>query len=145
MTRDRHGYALICEVISSEAGLREFYVAKSVEQAAAREFGRPLEGRRYHVEPSLSERPDVLVPRIVGEGPQPMGPFVYLERHRRQVTTLLCRCEPSQLGTFARSSTYELICLPGWEKLCAPHRAPANLGLPTVTASPGDCLRLASE
>jgi hypothetical protein len=145
MTRDRHGYALICEVISSDAGRREFYVAKSVEQAAARKFGRPLAGRRYHVEPSLSEQPDVLVPRIVGEGPQPMGPFVYLDRQRRQVTTLLCRCEPSQVETFAKSSTYELICLPGWEKLWAPHRAPADLYLPAVTASPDACLRLPAE
>lgn len=111
MILDRRGFAIVWEVLSSEAGLRVLYVSKPIEDAVRRQYGGPLPDRRYTVEPSVPEHPDVVVARIVGDGPQPMGPFVYLDHPARRVSTLICRCEPSQADLFPQSRMYRLVGL----------------------------------
>jgi hypothetical protein len=41
--------------------------------------------------------------------PQPMGPFLYLDYPARRVSTLICRCEPSQVAWFPASHLYRLV------------------------------------
>jgi len=111
MLLDDRGFAMIWEILSSDAKLRVFYVSKPVEEAARRQYGSPLPGRRYCTEPDLRDHPDIIVARIVGDGPQPMGPFLYLDYPDLHVTTLICRCEPSQVDLFPQSRFYRLIVL----------------------------------
>jgi hypothetical protein len=111
MILDQRGFAIVWQVLSSEAGLRVLYVSKPIEDAARRQYGDPLPDRRFVVEPDVAEHPDVVVARIVGDGPQPMGPFVYLDYPARRVSTLICRCEPSQVDLFPQSRMYRLVAL----------------------------------
>jgi hypothetical protein len=111
MVLDHRGFAMMWEILSSDASLRVFFVSKTVERAAERVYGRPLPDRRYCVEPSLEQHPDIVVARIVGDGPQPMGPILYLEHSNHHVTNVICRCEPSQADLFPRTREYQLITL----------------------------------
>lgn len=83
------------------------YVSRRLENAAAASFGGPLAGRQFSIERSVEEQPGVLVPRILDESPEPLGPFVYLDE-RGRLTTLICRCMASQVSEFSESLYYEL-------------------------------------
>jgi len=144
MTLGDGGYAVVWEPLSSNSRNspeRIFYVSKPVEQAAAKQYGEPLAGRRYAVEPPLEEDLEVVVSRIVGDGPQPMGPIVYLDA-RSAITTLICRCEPSQADAFPHSSHYVLQRIDAWQDLFGDATAPPILRLPPAHASPAGRLRL---
>ncbi len=108
MVRGGDGRAVLSEVIASDAREREVFVAQTVEDRAWIEFGKPFPGRRYAVEASLEDAPDTFVTRVISDGPEPMGPFVYLEANGRAVTTLLCRCMPSQYEAVRKNEYYEL-------------------------------------
>jgi hypothetical protein len=109
MVLDQRGFAIVWELLSSEAPLRILYVSKPIENAARRQYGNALPERRYVVEPSVETHPDLVVARIVGDGPQPMGPFLYLDFPARRVSTLICRCEPSQVASFPASHLYQMV------------------------------------
>ena len=109
MVLDQRGFAIVWELLSSEAPLRILYVSKPIENAARRQYGNPLPERRYVVEPSVETHADLVVARIVGDGPQPMGPFLYLDFPARRVSTLICRCEPSQVASFPASHLYRMV------------------------------------
>lgn len=106
---DHRGFAIVWEILSSEAPLRVLYVSEPTEQAASREHGPPLAERRFAVEPCAIKHGDLVVARALRDGPQPLGPFVYLDYPDRHISTLICRCEPSQVGTFPASHLYQLI------------------------------------
>jgi hypothetical protein len=142
MTLGGRGHAVVWDVVSSDSGDRIFYVSKPVEQAAAKQYGGPLPGRRYAVEPPVQEQPEVVVPRIIGDGPQPMGPFVYLDASSLEPTTLICRCEPSQADRFPHSSHYRLQQIDTPRDLYGSDSPPPNLLLPPIHASPEGVLRL---
>jgi len=145
MTLGDGGYAVVWELLSNDSRNspeRIFFVSKPVEQAAVEQYGGPLAGRRYAVEPSLEEHPEVVVSRVVGDGPQPMGPIVYLDAVSAAVTTLICRCEPSQADAFPHSSHYVLQRIDASQDLFDDERAPPNLRLPPAHASPAGSLRL---
>jgi hypothetical protein len=108
MTLDWEGYPIIWEVLHDPSGLRVLYVSRSLEDAAAGHFGPPLPGRRFSVERSVDETPGVVVARVLDDGPAPMGPWVYLLDDAHTVTTLLCRCMPSQANDFAETGEYAL-------------------------------------
>ncbi|MFH1109147.1 MAG: hypothetical protein V1790_08145 [Planctomycetota bacterium] len=56
--------------------------------------------------------PDVVVARLIDDGPAPMGPYVYLNAPPgRAVTTVLCRCSPSQVEAFIETRYYDLVPL----------------------------------
>ncbi len=145
MTLGSRGYAVVWDVLSSESTERTMFVAKPVEQAAVGEFGGPLPGRQFAVEPPLAEHPEVVVPRVVGDGPQPMGPFVYLDAASLSVSTLICRCEPSQVDEFPCSGHYVLRRVGDLDEVFGGAPAPPNLSLPWAHVSPEGVLRLPAE
>jgi hypothetical protein len=85
------------------------FVSHSLEVAALAEFGKPLPGRRYAIESSVEEAPDVIVARVIDDGPVAMGPIVYLSASTRTVSTLICRCMPAQVRRLVATSTYDLL------------------------------------
>jgi hypothetical protein len=146
MTLGGRGFAVLWEILSSEpTDMRPWYVSKPLEEAAAAQYGPPLPGRRFAVEPSLEEHPQVVVPRVVGDGPKPMGPFVYLDRESLQVSTLICRCEPSQVDDFPESTHYELLRLADLSDLYPGDTPPPHLPLPPAAEDPATLLRLPEE
>lgn len=145
MTLGNRGYAVVWDMLSSDSTERLMFVSKPVEQAAIKQFGDPLPGRQFAVEPPLEEHPEVVVPRVVGDGPQPMGPFVYLDSAARSVSTLICRCEPSQVDAFPESGHYHLQRIECLDELCGKGAAPQNIRLPQAHESPEGVLRLPME
>jgi hypothetical protein len=142
VTLDRRGFPAAWEILSSESECQAIYVSKPLEQAAAKQHESPLPGRRFALEPALEEQPAVVVPRAVDEGPIPMGPFVYLTARSLRITTLLCRCEPSQARDFPDSSHYRLCEIDGWRDLYPGESRPANLPSPPAAAALEKILRL---
>lgn len=123
MTFTSRGFVMTWEILSEAAEPLVFYVSKPTEDAARTEFGLPLPGRRFTVEPDLKSQPKVIVARIVGDGPQPMGPILYLDHASLTVTTLRCRCEPPQVTDFAVTAHYRVVTLESAADL-------AELGIP---------------
>lgn len=106
------GLPLLWEALSTATDTRIIFVSESLEAAAKREFGVPLTGRQYLVERSLEETPNVIVARVLDDGPVPMGPYVYLNAPpERAVTTVLCRCMSSQVNEFVETAYYNLVPL----------------------------------
>lgn len=112
MTLDENGYAVLSELLSSTNGPGIIFVAKSVEDAAEREFGPAIPPRRFAVERPIEEAPETVVARIVSDGPQPMGPFAYVDANRHEITTLICRCMASQFDAVRNNAYYQLRPLP---------------------------------
>ncbi len=145
MTIGSRDYPIIWEILSNEMLLREVYVSKPLEQASREQYGPPLPGRSFSIEAAFEEHPDVVVPRIVGDGPQPMGPFVYLDAAQLAVSTLICRCEPSQVAEFPMSSHYQLQRIDDLSALSGGRTPPDNLALPPHSESVAEYLRLPSD
>lgn len=99
----------IPSVYVAARGPRRLFVSKSFERAAREEFGGPLPGRRFSAEKGLAEAPLAVVIRVVEDGPQPMGPYVYIGALTCRVITLLCRCSPSQMDEVLESGYYDLV------------------------------------
>ena len=108
ITLDAEGFPIIWEVLGDDTGAAVIYIADWLEDAAAREFGAPLRRRRFAIERSIGDRPNVVVARSLAGGPVPMGPFVYLVAGTRAVSTVICRCMPSQVEQFRESAYYDL-------------------------------------
>ncbi len=109
ITLGSDGSPLVWEALSTNSNTRVFFVSEGLELAAVREFGGPLPGRRYAVEPALDETQNVVIARVLDDGPVPMGPYVYLNAPpKREVTTVLCRCMPSQADEFVETLGYDL-------------------------------------
>jgi hypothetical protein len=113
ITLDARGRPAIWEVLADTSGLRLIFVSQSLEAAAASQFGKPLPGRRYAIERSLSVAPSVIVPRVIDDGPMAMGPIVYLSGGTRDVSTLICRCMPAQVKRLVATQTFDLAALEG--------------------------------
>jgi hypothetical protein len=96
-------------VLADSSGAELIYVSRNLEAAAVAEFGRPLPGRRYTIEHSPEEAPNVIVARIIDDGPVVMGPIVYLTAGTRAVATLICRCMPAQAKRLLGTSVYDLL------------------------------------
>lgn len=114
MTLDAEGFPLVFEVLvpdlqfAGHAGLEVLFVSASLERGAADVFGPALPDRRYAVERPIFDAPHTVVVRVIEDGPIPMGPFVYLSANVHGVTTLLCRCSPSQMERVAETTYYDL-------------------------------------
>lgn len=111
MTLNSAGAPVIWERLSDADGgrTRTFFVAESLEHAAATEYGPPLTGRRFSLERPLAATSEVLVARLVDDGPIPMGPMVYVEAETQEITTILCRCMAAQVRTIVENQNYELL------------------------------------
>lgn len=108
ITLSEEGWPIVYELYAAEDGVVRLFVADSLEMRAAARHGPPLPGRAFAIEPALDKRPDVVVVRLVRDGPMPMGPWVYLAADG-EVTTLLCRCSPSQVDGEPKNAWYELL------------------------------------
>lgn len=108
ITFNSRGQPAVWEVLADTSGLRLIFVSQSLERAAAAEFGKPLPGRRYAVERSVEHVGEVVVPRVIADGPVPMGPIVYLSQGTRNVSTLICRCMPAQVKGLVATRMFEL-------------------------------------
>jgi hypothetical protein len=133
MTLTSDGFPAIWEICSDGAKRYVIFVSKSLETAAGRLHGPPLAGRRFAVEPSAHEHPNVVVARVLDDGPQPMGPYVYLDRESLTVTTLLCRCMPPQVDQFAPNIYYQIVPVGDINELTESRLLPQDLGLPPAS------------
>lgn len=134
MTLDTEGFPIVWEVLADGDGGRIVFVARSLEKAASAAFGHPLPGRRFATEPDAATRADVVVARLVDDGPVPMGPWVYLTAGVRSVGTLICRCSPSQVDRFVATVSYDVLPI---EQLLAMGLGPAAWQPPSAFAVNG--------
>ena len=88
-------------------GLDLLFVSRSLESAARSTFGPPSPRRRFSIERLITDAPLSVVARVLDDGPIPMGPYVYVDSEGR-VTTVLCRCMPSQVRAFSGNGYYDL-------------------------------------
>lgn len=109
VTVDQAGFPAVYEVLRPEADNVLVFVSQSLEHAATAHFGPPPAGRRFSVERSVAERAGVTVVRTLDDGPQPMGPIVYLTAGGRAVATIICRCMPSQVRQISETIYYDLV------------------------------------
>jgi hypothetical protein len=73
------------------------YAAQSLEHAARRNSAQPLPPRKFSIERSLAEAPDVVVANVIADGPAGHGPDPLLTGGQpADVTALICRCMPAQ-------------------------------------------------
>ncbi|MCK6455438.1 MAG: hypothetical protein L6Q92_02745 [Phycisphaerae bacterium] len=112
LTLDEHGHPIVWEAIDAGSAASKLFVAASLERAAAEGFGPPLPGRAFSIERSRDDAGSAIVVRILDDGPVPMGPWVYLDRNGH-VTTVLCRCMPSQFSRAESTVTYRIRPLRG--------------------------------
>jgi hypothetical protein len=150
ITLDSRGQPAAWEILADTSSLRLIFVSQSLEKAAAAAFGKPLPGRRYSIERGLGQTPEVIVPRVIDDGPVAMGPIVYLSEGTRNVSTLICRCMPAQVKQLIATRTFDLTPLDAadWRAFLAA----AGTTVPSAPALwPGDvrvanrldeCLRL---
>jgi hypothetical protein len=108
MTLDDDGFPGIVEVLRDSSGARLAFVSTAFENEATARVGAPLAGRRYSIEPSVVDAPEVVVAGVFEPGPTPLGPFVYVEARARDVAAVLCRCMPSQVDRVPATSEYRL-------------------------------------
>ena len=98
--------------LASSGGASIVFVAQSLEAQVVREVGPALEQRRFAVERSLRDAPNVVVARVIDDGPMPMGPIIYLRSDTHDVTTVSCRCMEAQAHALAGQLEYELVSAP---------------------------------
>jgi hypothetical protein len=109
ITLDCAGQPAIWEVLADNSGAELIFVSQSLEAAALAEFGKALPARRYAIERSVEEAPNVVVARVIDDGPVAMGPFVYLSAGARVVSALICRCMPAQARKLLATGIYDLL------------------------------------
>ena len=109
LTMNAERVPVIYEVLENHQNIGKIFVTQSIEAAALAEFGPALPGRRHAVERSLSEAPRVVVPRVIDDPPDFMGPILYLHAETHDVATLICRCMNAQVKALAGQRLYELV------------------------------------
>ena len=111
------GLPSLWEALSDEYSPRVFFVSQSLEEAARAQYGDPLPGRNFSIERGLIETANVVVAKILDDGPVPMGPYVYEDASsRRSITTVHCRCSPSQFDEVVETVCYQLEPLESLDK-----------------------------
>ena len=115
LTLSTNGQPVIWETLTDSPGKVVLYVSQSLETAAKEQYGRALPGRKYAIERSADESPDIVVARVIDDGPMPMGPIVYLPSGTKHIGTLICRCMPAQAKQLSATRTYELRPFPTTE------------------------------
>jgi hypothetical protein len=108
ITLDAAGNPAVWEVLAEDSGAELIFVSQNLEAAAVAQFGKPLPGRRYALERSVTQAPRVIVARVLEDAPVAMGPIVYLRAGTRSVSTVICRCMAAQVKGLAATSAYEL-------------------------------------
>lgn len=109
MTLDSRGYPAVYEIYTEEGRLANLHVSLALEQAAAREHGPPLPGRKYSVETARLDSLEAGLSGVVEEPPEALGPLLYLDSPGREIVALTCRCSPSKTAEAEGSHRYELV------------------------------------
>ena len=143
MTLDEDGLPIIWEAAADGAALQLLYVSAALAADAGQAWGPPLPGRRYAIEPPREALPNVVVVRLLSDGPQPMGPYVYLEGRDLTLTSLLCRCSPAQVDRWFVETMYEPVRLRDLGELGLNGQIDPQLGLSPDPAWLDKALRLA--
>lgn len=112
ITLDSAGQPVIWELLADSSGAQVIFVAQSLEAQAMHEFGAPLDGRRFAIERAPADAANVVVARVIEDGPVTMGPIVYLRAGTRDVTTVICRCMEAQVREMGGQREYELVFAP---------------------------------
>jgi hypothetical protein len=112
LTLDSAGQPVIWEVLADTSSEELIFVSQNLEAAAMAEFGKAPPDRRFSIERSREEAPNVVVARVIDDGPTPLGPIVYLRARTRSVGTLICRCMNAQAKTLRTTASYELAPMP---------------------------------
>ena len=94
-TLDDAGFPVIQEVLADPRGFRVLYVAAKLSASEA----------------DADVAPRAVLAKSMRDGRVPMGPFVYMRPERFEVTTLLCRCAPSQVSALPDDITYTIVPL----------------------------------
>jgi hypothetical protein len=105
---DSRGMPVIWEVLDVRPGARVEYVSRSLEEKAQAAYGAPAVGRRFAVEPELAVAPDAVVARVNEDGPVAMGPIIHLTAPCSEISTVICRCMPTQARQVVATAYYEL-------------------------------------
>jgi len=108
LTLDSRGLPVIWEVLDDCSVARVVFVSRSLEEKAQAAYGAPAMGRRFAVEPELAVAPDAVVARVNEDGPVAMGPIVHLTAPRGEISTVICRCMPTQARQLVATAYYEL-------------------------------------
>ena len=99
---------VLWEIQRDSTGATVLYAAQSLEHAARAEFGPALPTRKFSLERSSAEAPEVVLANVIEDGPLAMGPILYLRGQPADVIALICRCMPSQFQTVLETTEYEL-------------------------------------
>ncbi len=108
ITLNKAGEPVIWEVLNHTADQQIVFVARSLEEQAARKYGKPETGRRFAIETAVASAPNATVARVIQDGPVPMGPAVYLRKETRDIASIVCRCMPPQAARVVSTLTYDL-------------------------------------
>jgi hypothetical protein len=107
LTLDTRGLPVIWEVLDDRPGARVVFVSRSLEERAKAAFGAPVPDRRFAVEQSRQIAPEVVVARVVEDGPVAMGPIVH-QTVSQEISAVICRCMAPQARQLVATMYYEL-------------------------------------
>lgn len=107
LTLDARGLPVIWEILDDRPGARVVFVSRSLEERAKAAFGAPVPDRRFAVEQSRQIAPEVVVARVVEDGPVAMGPIVH-QTASQEISAVLCRCMAPQARQLVATTYYEL-------------------------------------
>jgi hypothetical protein len=107
LTLDSQGLPVIWEILSDPPGPRVVFISSSLEEKAKATFGLPAAGRSFAAEQPRSVSPDVVVARVIEDGPVAMGPIVH-QTANHEISAVICRCMPTQARQLAATEYYEL-------------------------------------
>jgi hypothetical protein len=126
VTLGADGFPIVFEVLGKIDGADLVFVSESFEERAGDRYGDVHPQRRFAVERSVEQTPDVVVGRVVADGPIPMGPYVYMSGRLissennsstsptdHLVTNIHCRCSPSQFDEIVETYEYDLVSMDG--------------------------------
>lgn len=108
LTLDADGLPAIWEALPSNGSPGAIFVSRQLETAAQAEWGGPLPGRRFAVERALRDAPGVVVVRVLDDTPVPLGPLIHLRASNGRVSSVLCRCMPTQVRELVGTMYYQL-------------------------------------
>ena len=107
LTLDSRGLPVIWEVLSEKPGPRVVFVSRSLETKAQIAFGPPAPGRHFSIEQPIGIAPDVVVARVIEDGPVAMGPIIH-ETASGEISAVICRCIPTQARKLMATHYYQL-------------------------------------
>jgi len=111
ITFDSSGFPAISEVLADSSGLSVHYVSDALEGAALEAFGAPLPGCVFAVERGDADDERAVVAGTLSDAPAPMGPYAYQPSGTNDLSSLHCRCSPTQADEIREAIEYELVPL----------------------------------